>query len=101
MGLISRQSSCTTTFGSRPNPRIWTPPSSRKVASVKGFLSLTRNEGHVLRCVDAVRPRREHGSRLRAAHRRRRPKGLDARGAPWPFAAFLTHAAPDQTADVS
>ena len=38
-----------------------------------------------LRCIPAVRPRREHGSRLRGAHRRRRPQGLDARGAPWLF----------------
>jgi hypothetical protein len=28
-------------------------------------------------------PRREHESRLREAHRRRRPQGLDARGALW------------------
>ena len=51
------------------------------------FLSLPCNEGLVLRCIAALTPRCEHASRLRAAHRRRRPKGLDARGAPRPRAA--------------
>ena len=39
------------------------------------------------------RPRRgvSTGSRLRAAHRRRRPQGLDARGAPWPVSPRGVH----------
>ena len=36
-----------------------------------------------LRRMGVTGPRREHGSRLRGAHRRRRPKGRDARGATW------------------
>ena len=45
------------------------------------------------------RARREHESRLRAAHRRRRPKGLDARGAPCWSATRI--GGRGQTADVS
>ena len=55
----------------------------RKRRDKKSF-RLIANEGSSFVGIAAPKPRREHGSRLRVAHRRRRPQGLDARGALWP-----------------
>ena len=75
-------------------------PATWSISNVEGCLtsyldsSVKKKEGAFdirtsRRCATKVRLRRiaarwlqrEHGSRLRVAHRRRRPKGLDARGA--------------------